>query len=259
VREAMAYAINRQNVSQVGESGYEPAGNQTGIVTPTFSAWEDTSEAAQYNYGYNPKKAEQILTAAGFKKNSSGIFVSPSGKPLSFTIVNNGGYSDWVASMQVIQTDLKAVGIQVTPDNLSGTSYDDALLDGNFQLAYGDETGGPTPYYEMRQWLYSKNSAPIGQQASSNYERYSNPATDKLIDEYGTTTSTAMQHSIVDQLEEVILKDVPVIPVTEEVDWYQYSTGSFTGWATPQDAYAQPAAYQTPDLGIMMLHIAPKK
>jgi peptide/nickel transport system substrate-binding protein len=259
VREAMAYAINRQDVSQVGESGYEPAGNQTGIVTPTFSAWEDTSEAAQYNYGYNPTKAEQILTAAGFKKNSSGIFVSPSGKPLSFTIVNNGGYSDWVASMQVIQTDLKAVGIQITPDNLSGTSYTDAVLDGNFQLAYDDETGGPTPYYEMRQWLYSANTAPIGQQASSNYERYSNPATDKLIDEYGTTTSAAMQHSIVDQLEEVILKDLPVIPVTEEVDWYQYSTSSFTGWATPQDAYAQPAAYQTPDLGIMMLRIAPKK
>jgi len=259
VREAMAYAIDRTNVSNVGESGYEPASNQTGIVTPTFSAWEDTSEAAQYNYSYDPTKAEQILTAAGFKKNSSGIFVSPSGKPLSFSILNNGGYSDWVASMQVIQTDLKAVGIQVTPDNLSGTSYDDALLDGNYQLAYGDETGGPTPYYEMRQWLYSANTAPIGQQASSNFERYSNPATDKLINEYGQTTSTAMQHSIVDQLEEVILKDVPVIPVTEEVDWYQYSTSSFTGWATPSDAYAQPAAYQTPDLGIMMLHIAPKK
>jgi len=259
VRRAMAYAINRQNVSQVGESGYEPAGNQTGIVTPTFSSWEDAPEAGQYNYSYDPAKAEQILTAAGFKKNSSGIFVSPSGKPLSFSILNNGGYSDWVASMQVIQSDLKAVGIQVTPDNLSGTSYDDALLDGNFQLAYGDETGGPTPYYEMRQWLYSANTAPIGQQASSNFERYSNPATDKLINEYGATTSAAMQHNIVDQLQEVILKDVPVIPVTEEVDWYQYSTSSFTGWATPQDAYAQPAAYQTPDLGIMMLHIAPKK
>jgi peptide/nickel transport system substrate-binding protein len=260
VREAMAYAINRQNVSQVGESGYEPAGNQTGIVTPTFSAWEDSSEATgQYAYSYDPTKAEQILTAAGYKKNSSGIFVSPSGKPLSFSIINNGGYSDWVASMQVIQTDLKAVGIQITPNNVTGTSYTDDLLNGDFQLAYGDETGGPTPYYEMRQWLYSKNTAPIGQQASSNYERYSNPATDALIDEYGTTTSAAMQHSIVDQLEEVMLKDVPIIPVTEEVDWYQYNTGSFTGWATPSDAYAQPAAYQTPDLGIMLLHIAPKK
>jgi peptide/nickel transport system substrate-binding protein len=259
VRQAMAYAIDRQKVSQIGESGYEPASNQTGIVTPTFASWEDAPEAGQYNYGYDPAKAISILKHAGFKQNSSGIFETPSGQPLSFKILNNGGYSDWVASVQVIQQELKAVGIQLTPENLTGTSLTNAIYNGQFQLAYDDESGGPTPYYEMRAWLYSKNTAPIGQQASSNFERYSNPATDQLIDEYATTTSSTMQHSIIDQLEEVMLKDVPVIPVTEEVDWYQYDTGSFTGWATPSDPYAQPAAYQTPDLGIMLLHLAPKK
>lgn len=259
VRQAMAYAIDRQKVSQVGESGYEPAGNQTGIVTPTFSTWQDTSLAAQYNYTYNPAKAEQILTKAGFKKNSSGIFTSPSGKPLSFSVINEGGYSDWVASMQIIQSDLKAVGIQLTPINLAGTDFDTRLFNGQFQLAYYAETGGPSPYYELRQWLYSPNSAPIGKQASTNFERYSNPATDKLINDYATTTSAATQHQIVDQLEGVMLKDVPLIPVTEEVDWYQYDTKSFTGWATPSDPFAQPAAYSTPDLGIMLLHLAPAK
>ncbi len=228
-------------------------------MTPTFSSWEDTSQAAQYNYTYNPTKAEQILTAAGFKKNSSGIFVSPSGHALSFNVINEGGYSDWVASMQIIQTDLKAVGIQVTPENLAGTDYDTRLFDGTFDLAYYDETGGPTPYYEFRQWLYSANTAPIGKQASTNFERYSNPATDALLNDYATTTSTAMQHQIMDELQLVMLKDVPFIPVTEEVDWYQYDTGTFTGWATPGDPFAQPAAYQTPDLGQMLLHIAPKK
>jgi peptide/nickel transport system substrate-binding protein len=259
VRQAMAYAIDRQKVSQVGESGYEPASNQTGIVTPTFSSWMDSSEAAQFNYGYNPTKAIQILKNAGFKQNSSGIFQTPSGQPLSFKILNNGGYSDWVASVQVIQQELKAVGIQLTPENLTGTSLSNAIYNGQFQLAYTDESGGPSPYYEMRAWLYSKNTAPIGQQASSNYERYSNPATDQLINSYATTTSTSEQHSIINQLEDVLLKDVPVIPVTEEVDWYQYDTGSFSGWATPGNPYAQPAAYQTPDLGIMLLHLAPKK
>jgi peptide/nickel transport system substrate-binding protein len=258
VRQAMAYAIDRQKVSQIGESGYEPASNQTGIVTPTFSSWLDSSQAAQYNYGYDPAKAIAVLKHAGFKQNSSGIFETPSGQPLSFKILNNGGYSDWVASVQVIQQELKAVGIQLTPENLTGTSLTNAIYNGQFQLAYDDEAGGPTPYYEMRAWLYSKNTAPIGQQASSNFERYSNPATDQLIDEYATTTSSAMQHSIIDQLQDVLLKDVPVIPITEEVDWYQYDTGSFTGWATPSNPYAQPAAYQTPDLGIMLLHLAPK-
>jgi peptide/nickel transport system substrate-binding protein len=259
VREAMAYAIDRSKVSTIGESGYEPASNQTGIVTPTYSTWEDTSEAAAFgNYAYNPAKAESILTKAGFKKNSSGIFVSPSGKPLSFSVVNNGGFSDWVAAMQVIISDMKAVGIQLTPLNLSGTDFDTRVQDGDFDLAYDSESGGPSPYYEMRQWLYSGNTAAIGKPASTNYERYSNPATDNLFDEYAVTTSTTMQHSIIDQLQEIMLKDVPVIPVTEEVDWYQYSTANFTGWETPSNAYAQPAPYNNPDFEVTLLHLRPK-
>ena len=228
VRQAMAYAIDRNRVSQIGEYGYEPPANQTGIVTPTFSSWEDTSAASQYDYTYNPAKAKQILTSAGFKMGSNGIFASPSGKPLSFTVINIGGYSDWVASMQVIQQDLKAVGIQITTDNLSQNDFLSRLYNGDYQLAYNNQQGGPSPYYEYRQWLYSANSAPIGKQASSNWERYSNPATDALINQYATTTSQAQQQQIVDQLQQVLLKDVPFIPVTEEVAWYQYNTGKFT-------------------------------
>ncbi len=260
VRQAMAYAVDRQRASSIGEYGYEPASNQAGIVTPTFSSWLDTSQAASYgnNYAYNPKKAESILEAAGYKKNSSGIFVSPSGKPLSFTILNNGGFSDWVAAVQTIEASLKTVGIQITPENLSQTSYQSDLYTGKYQLAYGSETGGPTPYYELRQWLYSANSAPIGTAAGSNFERYSNPATDKLINEYAATASPSVQHSIVNQLQKVMLSYVPVIPVTESVDWFQYDTGSFTGWPTQSNPYAQPAAYNYPDWGQVMLRLAPK-
>jgi len=261
VRQAMAYAINRPKASTIGEYGYEPPSNQTGIVTPTFSSWLDSSLAAKYgnNYAYNPKKAISILEAAGFKRGPNGIFQTPSGTPLSFNIVNNGGFSDWVAAVQTIVADFKAVGIQLTPEDLSAGTFDADIYTGKFDLGYYAETGGPTPYFELRQWLYSANSAPIGKAAGSNFERYSNPATDALINEYGATTSASEQHSIVDQLEQVMLSDVPVIPVTEEVDWYQYSTASFSGWETPGDPYAQPAAYNYPDWGQTLLHLSPVK
>jgi peptide/nickel transport system substrate-binding protein len=260
VRQALAYGIDRQKASSTGEYGYEPASNQAGIVTPTFSSWLDSSQAASFgnNYAYNPQKAISILEHAGFKKNSSGIFVSPSGQPLSFTILNNGGFSDWVAAVQTIQQSLKQVGIQLTPENLSATTYQADLYTGKYQLAYGSETGGPTPFYELRQWLYSPNSAPIGTAAGSNFERYSDPATDQLINEYATTASSSVQHTIVNELQKVMLDDVPVIPVTESVDWFQYDTGTFSGWPTPSNAYAQPAAYNYPDWGQVMLHLTPK-
>ena len=260
VRQAISYAINRKRASLIGEYGYEPPANQTGIVKPTYSSWYDSALAGQYGnaYSYNPKKAISILEHAGFTRNSSGIF-EKNGKPLALTIINNGGYSDWVATVNVIQADLKAVGIQLTPDNLSQTTWSSDVLTGHYQLAYDAETGGPGPYYEMRQWLYSPNSAPIGQSAASNWERYSNPATDKLINDYAATTSSADQHRIIDGLEAVMLKDVPVIPVTEQVDWYQYNDQHIGGWVLPSNPYAQPAQYATPDWGVVLLHLYFKK
>ena len=259
VRQAMAYAIDRHKASLIGEYGYEPASNQSGIVTPTFSGWMDAQQAASFgnNYSFNPQKAISILEQAGYKKGSDGI-MAKGGQKLQFSIIDNGGFSDWVAAVNVIQQDLKAVGIQVTANNVAYSTWQTDLYTGKFQLAYGSETGGPSPYYELRQWLYSANSAPIGTAAGSNFERYSNSSTDALINQYATTNDPAQQHSIVNQLEKVMLTEVPVIPVTESVDWFQYDTGSFSGWPTQGNPYAQPAAYNYPDWGQTMLHLVPK-
>jgi peptide/nickel transport system substrate-binding protein len=256
VRKAMAYAIDRQKVSEIGEYGYEPPSNQTGIVTPTFSSWLDQGLAKQVNY--NPQKAMSILQAAGYKKKN-GVFYTPDGKPLSFTMINIGGYSDWVASAQIVQEDLKKIGIKVTPENLSSTTYDADNYAGKFQLSYnGNLSGGPAPYYELRQLLYSKNSAPIGKNASTNWERYENPAVDKLIDSYAATADPAMQHEIVRKLQKVMVDDIPVIPVTEGVDWYQYNTKDHSGWVTQQNPYAQPSAYVYPDWAVVAMNLKPK-
>jgi peptide/nickel transport system substrate-binding protein len=257
VRQAIAYGVDRPRVSAIGEYGYEPPSNQAAIVTPTFSSWLDTSLLSKYNYSYNPAKAISVLEKDGYKKGSDGLFAKD-GKELSFTIINVGGNSDWVAAVQVIASELAQVGIKISPDNLSGTDFDNDIYTGKYQLAYNYEAGGPSPYYELRQLLYSGNTAPIGKLASTNWERYINPSTDKLIDEYAGTTSTATQHSIVDQLEQVMLSDVPVIPMTEEVDWYQYNTAAFSGWVTPQNPYAQPAIYIVPDDEVLLLHLTPK-
>ena len=256
VREAIAYAVNRPLASKIGEYGEEPGGNQTGIVLPTFSKWYDSSLAAKYGnaYAYNPSKAMSVLEAAGYKKGSNGIFAK-NGKQLSFTIINNGGFSDWVAAVNVIQSELKAVGIQVTPDNLTGSTYSTDLSDGHFELAYDWDSGGPTPYYELRTLLYSANTAAIGQPAASNYERYSNPATDALFTQYAATTSSVVQHQVVDKLQQVMLSQLPVIPVTEQVDWFQYDTANIGGWVTQSDPYAQPFQAVCPDWGVVLLHL----
>ncbi len=258
VREAISYAIDRSKVSTIGESGYEPPANQTGVVTPTFSSSLNSQALASWGSEYDVAKATSLLESAGYHM-SGGVMTNAAGQKLQFTVINIGDYSDWVASMQVIQQDLKAVGISITPDNLSNTDYQADLFNGHYQLAYVEQyTFGPGPYYELNNWLNSANTAPVGKQAASNYERYSNPATDALLKQYSTTTDLATQRSVLNQLQQVMLSQVPIIPVVEGVDWYQYDTTSITGWPTSSNPYAQPPVWAFPDNEQVLLHLSPK-
>ena len=121
------------------------------------------------------------------------------GQKLSFTVINIGDYSDWVASMQVIQQNLKAVGIQVTPDNLTNTDFTAALYTGKFQLAYYDQqTFGPEPVLRAAELAGLGDTAPIGKTATTNYERYSNPADGQAVHPVRVapppTTRAALDH-----------------------------------------------------------------
>jgi peptide/nickel transport system substrate-binding protein len=90
-----AAALDRQQISQIGESGYQPAANQTGIVTPTFNEYFDSAALTASGYDKpNPDKAKQLLQSAGY---------SPS-NPLKLSIITVTGYTDWDASLAVINT-----------------------------------------------------------------------------------------------------------------------------------------------------------
>ena len=258
VRKAISYGINRAAVSKIGEYGYEPAANQTGVVAPTFSSWSSKAAGAAAGNGYNPAKAKSLLKADGYKLDSNGVFAK-NGKELAFTVITNGGYSDWIASTQVLATQLAKVGVKITVDPVASSNFYSDVYAGKFQLAYNVETGGPSPFYEFRQWLYSKNSAPIGSAAASNWERFKSPAVDALLNKYGATTNVAVQHSIMNQLQTIMVQQVPVIPVLEEVDWFQYNNKEYSGFPSAKHPYAQPALYNEPDWGIVLLHLKPLK
>jgi peptide/nickel transport system substrate-binding protein len=245
VRQAFAFAINRADVSQKGEFGYQPAGNQTGVVLPTFKDWYDKSNADKYGYKFDTSKAQSMLQSAGF----------PTGK--TFNIITVAGYTDWDASLQVIQDNLKAAGVKVKILDQSGDDYFNNLFTGNFDLAYGslNTQPGPNPYYELRNSIDSATSAAIGQTAAGDYGRYKNSAVDALFDQFASTTDSAKQHDLIKQIQAVVLEDVPMIPTTESVSWYEYSTKDFAGWPTQQDPYAAPAPWNLPDIEIVLTHL----
>lgn len=261
VRQAIAYAINRQEVAKLAVDGEVPAGNQTTALLPEESAWYNSTAAAKYgDYNYDPARAIAVLKAAGFKRGSGGIFRTPAGKPLDFTLIDVGAYSDQVATGHVVVQDLAQVGINVTQENLSGSTRSEDSATGKFQLVLQSppqiSVDGPAGI--LRGLLYSANSAPIGQSAASDYERYSNPATDALFNKLAATTSVSAQEAIVKQIELVMLQDVPYVPLTDAVAWNEYNVKFASGWPTPSDPYANPSPTTQPDEEVVLLHLVPK-
>lgn len=252
VRQAIAYALDKGQISKLGENGYQKPANQTGIITPTFQSWVDSSIAQPT---HDPAKAEQVLKSAGFTKGSDGIYRDKSGNRLSFTIKTISGYSDWDASLAIIKQQLKAAGIAVTVQDVNSGPYTSDLQSGHFQLAYAGSGGpaaapGPSPYYELRGWLFSGN---IG---STNYSRFKSAAADKLFNQY-SGANKSQQVQIIHQIQKTMVDQIPFIPTTEGVDWYQYDTSKIGGWPTESTPYAQPSPYSFPDNAVVVTHLFP--
>jgi peptide/nickel transport system substrate-binding protein len=253
VRQAISYAINRPQVAQLVYQGQLQPANQTGVITPTYQSWYDPSLPKTATY--DPAKAQQVLQSAGFTKGSDGIYQDKSGKKLSFIIKTISGYSDWDAALALITQQLKAVGIAVTAQPEATGVYTTDLTSGHFQLAYAGSGGpapiaGPSPFYELRGLLFSGN---IG---STNYSRYKSASTDALFDEY-PGVPLSQQQQIIHKIQQVMLNEMPFIPVTQGVDWYQYDTSHIGGWPTESNPYAQPSPYVAPDNAVVLTHLYP--
>jgi peptide/nickel transport system substrate-binding protein len=96
VRQAISEALDRKKLDVLAESGYEPPANPT-LLSPgnlRQRGWIDRALVHSPAYRYDPQGAVQLLQRAGYKKNKAGVFVSPSGKPLQFTILGVAGLED---------------------------------------------------------------------------------------------------------------------------------------------------------------------
>ena len=261
VRQAMAYGANRDLISKLGEGGEAPPANQAAVLLPAQKAWYNSALAAKYDdYNYDPAKAVSILEKAGYKRGSGGIFHNSKGQPLAFTIIDVGAYSDAVADVGIFDQNMAKIGIQMTQENLSTPAVSGDRADGKFQLAYG---GPPQitvdgPYGILRGLLYSPNSAPIGQAAASNFERYSSPQEDALINGLASATNVPGEEQLVKQMEAPMLEDVPFLPLTEATAQNENNSAYASGWPTAANPYANPSPTTQPDEGFVLVHLVPK-
>ncbi len=256
VRQAISASLDRDQMYKVAESGYEPVASPTALVLPANKSFL-SPDYANTTFSMSASQASQILQTAGFKKDSSGMIVGKDGKEITFNINVVTGWTDWVTDCQIMASDLKAIGFNASVNSLSFNAYYSALQLGNFDTAISWTNPGPTPYFLYNSMLNSSNTAALGKAASSNWERWSDPNTDTLLNQYATSADPSVQQQAINGLQKIMVEQLPSIPLVYGATWNEYSTARFTGWATQDNAYAVPAPWSYPDSEVVILNLKP--
>ena len=254
VRKAISEAINRERLNVLAASGYEPPANPTllSYKNANQAGWIDKSlPSTDLHYQYNPKAAILLLTKAGFKRNRAGVFVSPAGKPLQFTLLAPSGETNLDAEDSLISSELKTVGIDVTVTLVTGTEMTADELSGHFQLAAEALPAGPTPYT-----MYNSTFGP--NVSAGNHERWFNPKMEQLLRQFASTSNSSKEHAVMDQMERLIGANMPVIGISNTVYWYEYSNKYYVGWPTASNQYAAGSPYEYPAVALVLSHLRPR-
>jgi peptide/nickel transport system substrate-binding protein len=254
VRKAISAAVDRQAISTQAELGYEPVASPTGLVLPANQAYLDPTYANTTFAAASASTAESILTAAGYAKDSSGVYAK-GGVELAFNMNVVSGWSDWDTAVQIMSTNLDVAGFKVTSNAISFNDYIAALSNGTFDTAISWTNPGPTPYYLFQSLLASSNTAPVGKAANSNYERWSDATTDQLLAQYASSPDANVEQQAIAGIEKIMVEQLPAIPLMEGATWYEYSTARFTGWPDESNPYAKPAPWTDPDSEVVALTI----
>ena len=251
-RKAVSQAIDRQKIYKIAEYGYEPPADALGVAGP-WPTWVDPSLTAQAKAlaTYNPTAAKAALTAAGFTYSGSTL-MDPKGKPVSLTLNVINGWSDWDLGMQIMEQELKAIGIDAKVNLMTQPLWFDQIdkgtgPGGNVHMHW--VTTNSTPYDYFFGIVSQESFTPIGVDATlngqGNYERYVSPQATALLKQFRQTTDTALQHKLIAQVEAIWLQDLPMIPLVYSADWSTYSTRHFTGWPTNANRYTSSSVNDT--------------
>ena len=262
-RKGVSLAIDRKTVSKLGEYGYAPATSALGLEQ-MYPKWIDPALKAKAKAlaAYSPTAAKAAFQAAGFTYKGSSLF-DPKGYRVKFDVHVIGGWSDWVASLQIITRNLQAVGIdsnvKLEPD--WGAWQPNAMSTKFTTLLWNYGGGDVTPYaYFYSHFDPSQNlGAGVDSSATGNWHHSSNAKGAALLKQFKTTLDPAKQKAIAYKLQAIFLDELPFVPLFIGPRWSTYSTKYFDGWVTWKNQYVDPIFTTGQQVEKQLLSLRPVK
>lgn len=253
LRRAMDKVINRDDIFTQGEAGYfyPKVESVTGIPTPAGESFI-AAEFKDKKHAVDVDGAKKELTDAGFKLEGDTL-KDPSGKPVTITLTNPAGWSDYVTDLEIIKDNLTQIGIKATVDKANQDAWFKAVDEGNFDATMHWTNGGATPYDIYQNIMDGKILKPVGKGGvSGNYGRFNNPEATKALDAYANATDDAARTAALNTLQKIMVEQMPIIPTSASNVGGMYSTKNWVGWPDEQNQYAPAQPTQQNALQIVL-------
>ena len=193
VRKAIAYAIDRDEISTKAFAGIQPPEY---AMYPSLITWASNSEDVLPSF--NIAAAIQTLEDAGYTKDADGYYV----RGLTLDVFEAAGYPD---TAKLMAATLKQAGIElIVQVHEFNAWYQKVGLDRDFIIEMQGGFMGPDP---------SALRDRIGTDQGSNYASYSNPEVDELLAKCVQTGVQDERAAYLKEVQKILVQDLPYINI----------------------------------------------
>ncbi len=239
MRKAVSMVVDREAVHAQAHAGVFPKlESPTGLPLP---AGESFMSAEYQGVTMEPdvEGAKQVLADAGYTLQGDKL-IDPDGEPVTFELVDPAGWADYLADLQIVADGVKDLGIEATVSTMNADAWFTAIANGEFQASMHWTDTGVTPFNIYSNIMDGAHYKPLGDKADWNFGRYQNDAATKALQDYANATDEATAQTALDVLQDIMVNEVPGIPMVARPIGAEFSEKHYTGFPSEDNPYATP-------------------
>ncbi|GFP21353.1 peptide/nickel transport system substrate-binding protein [Candidatus Hakubella thermalkaliphila] len=201
VRKAICYAIDRKTIVEQVLKG------QVGILQSIYAPTQAVYTPAWEQYTYDLEKAKQHLAEAGY---TAEVLAE---KPLKLKLGTTFGNVAREQIQQVIQSQLRQVGINVAIDNYDPpTWFAEKVGQGDYEMGIWAWLVSPDPDLEV---LFAKDRIPP---EGRNYYWYENDKVTELLKQANTEVDDAKRLPLYQEVQKLLADDAALLPLYQRLN-----------------------------------------
>jgi len=239
LRRAMSKVIDREKTVELASGGVlAPVTSVTGLPQPVGDDFIDPAFAGQ-EFTVDVDGAKADLAEGGFTF-SGDTLIAPDGTPVTMTLIDPSGWTDYLTALQVIGESLAKIGIKTSIETPSQDAWQAALASGEFDGTMRYSNSGPTPYDIYATYMDGTKYAPLGTEVTGNFGRFDNEGATAALAAYRNAADEDARAAALKTIQTVFVDEVPAIAMIAKATTGMFTTVNFTGWPTEEDPYASP-------------------